>query len=357
MTKALSFLLILSSASYANNTEHDFQKYLHNVNKFGKTALKSINSFDEKKELPKYKETPSESKYYSHGKKGQLANEAKLKMEKEDKAGSSAVEEMSRRESVELNDEHIKQAESAQNESGDVIKSTDIDCKNDECLKIEKQDNDEFEDVLTKVSSATSAGDDFSKSKNGKNRGTGKSAIRMFSGKAMTCKKRPIGYLDCCSDKGWGKDLDLAKCAAEDKALGIAKLNYVAHYLGEYCSHRTRWPGGSLCTEHSRTYCVFSSKMARIIHEQGRLKHNPLALGDAEHPRCGGITAKELEKIKVEDINFITPIYPWNEPDPSLYRKAGVAGDIALNSPNDGVYKKKLDECRANHKEDGLCAL
>lgn len=356
MTRVLSFLLILSNAAYANNTEHDFQKYLHDVNKFGGSALKTINSFDEK-ELPKYKETPSESKYYTQGEKDKLANEAKLRMKKEDEAGSIAVEEMSHRESVELNDGHIKRAEKSQNASSDVIKGTDIDCKNDECLKIEKQDNDEFEEVLTKVSSATAAGDEYSKSKNQNNRDTSENAIRMFSGQAMTCRKRPIGYLDCCSDKGWGKNLNLAKCPAEDKALGKAKLNYIAHYLGEYCAKWIRWPGGKTCKERRRTYCVFSSKMARIIHEEGRLKYNSAALGNAKHPRCRGITAKQFESINVKDIDFINPIYPWNGGSGPHNRKAGVAGDITLNDPKGDIYTKKVDACRKNHKEDGVCAL
>ena len=41
-----------------------------------------------------------------------------------------------------------------------------------------------------------------------------------FKGEANKCSKQPLGFKDCCgSGKGWGKDIGLTSCKAEEKLL------------------------------------------------------------------------------------------------------------------------------------------
>lgn len=162
---------------------------------------------------------------------------------------------------------------------------------------------------------------------------------RLFSGMAVQCKMRPIKFLDCCHDKGWGKDLNLANCTTQDKQLGVAKLTYKAHYIGTYCAKRKRIPGGSVCTDKRHTYCVFPTKIARIIREQGPFSQSVFikTFGSAKSPDCSGFLAEELSVLNLSLINFNDPIYPFNPTNPfgqGDTNDAGIAVDIAQRQFN-----------------------
>lgn len=153
---------------------------------------------------------------------------------------------------------------------------------------------------------------------------------RFFAGHASQCKIWSLDVIDCCSDKGWGKKLDLVHCRDEDRTLGHAKLNYLVHYLGKYCSEKD--PVLGTCLEYKHSYCVFDSKMARIIQE-GRLGQlNSSALGTPKHPTCSGMTVKELQNMDLGRIDFVEPEYPFNsgEHDPA----AGIANDFKVDAPD-----------------------
>lgn len=355
MNKWILFICVFPSCGLANNTEIDFQEYINHVQEVKEKVISDLSKFNPKNELDKYTEDPVEKKYYTHDEKTDITDEAKRKMEKEDAAGKAAVDAYENRDSVDLDNEDVKVAKKHSESSGEIIKDSKIYCREGDCVEVNEEKNDEFEDVITKASSATSAGDDYSGKKNGSEKNKDENKVLMFNGSAQTCIKRPIGYIDCCSDKGWGKDINIAKCAAEDKALGKAKLNYLAHYLGEYCSKWVKWPGGKVCKEHRRTYCVFNSKMGRIVQEEGRLRHNSNAFGTAEEPRCTGITAEQFERLDVDGIDFINPVYPWNGGNGPRDKKAGVAGDIILSEPGSDVYGKTIEDCIKDKKGNGLC--
>lgn len=169
----------------------------------------------------------------------------------------------------------------------------------------------------------------------------GKSAqgqnVQMFSGTVVQCKVWALDLIDCCSDKGWGKDINLLHCRSEDKALGQAKLDYLVHYLGEYCAHDT--PLG--CAETKRTYCVFPSKTARIIQEAHLTQLNPGSLGTAKAPTCSGLTIAEVQALDFSQVNFINPIYPYGSGHPEA--KAGIAADIKVSSQDP---KKSIEEIK-----------
>jgi conjugal transfer mating pair stabilization protein TraN len=77
------------------------------------------------------------------------------------------------------------------------------------------------------------------------------------------------------------------------------------HYVGNYC--QKKWPLVG-CVQKAKSYCCFNSKMARIIHEQGRpqlLSFQPNgAWGSAKHPNCRGFTPEEFQALDFSRIDL-----------------------------------------------------
>ena len=205
----------------------------------------------------------------------------------------------------------------------------DLFCADGDCAPSAATQNEDFATSVIPMAVAGAAGSEFSKTQ-----------ATLFSGHPVQCKIWFWDLVDCCSNKGWADKLHINLCREEDKALGQAKLNYLAHYVGDYCS--TKDPILGACLEHKRTYCVFNSKMARIIQAEGRLKQlNPNALGDAEHATCAGLSVTELQSLDMGRIDFVSPVYPYPEGKPT--KEAGIVGDVVLNTPN---ASKTMDEIK-----------
>lgn len=202
-------------------------------------------------------------------------------------------------------------------------------CADGECTQHVTTQNDDFGTSMAPMAVVGSAGSEFSKTQ-----------ATLFSGHSVQCKIWFWDIIDCCSNEGWADKLHINLCREEDKALGHAKQNYLAHYVGEYCSQKD--PILGVCLEHKRTYCIFDSKMARIIQAEGRLRQlNPNALGDAEHATCAGLSVHELQSLDMGRIDFVSPIYPYPEGKPT--KEAGIVGDVVLNTPD---ASKTMDEIK-----------
>ena len=126
---------------------------------------------------------------------------------------------------------------------------------------------------------------------------------KIFTGKPMKCEKKAVGFKDCCRDSGWGGNL--AKCSESEEALGKAKEKGLTLYVGQYCASKVF----GVCTRKKRSYCVYDSKLAKIIQEQGAINQLGKRLGSAKHPTCAPITPEELGQINFEYIDF-TEFYP-----------------------------------------------
>lgn len=122
----------------------------------------------------------------------------------------------------------------------------------------------------------------------------------MFRGKPMKCTDGAFGFADCCKNGGWGTDLGLAQCDEEEKALGQAKEKKLTIDLGSYCAERVL----GKCIRRKKTYCVYDSKMARIIQEQGNKNQLNSNFGSAKDPVCNPITPEQLQSINFEHIDF-----------------------------------------------------
>ena len=178
-----------------------------------------------------------------------------------------------------------------------VVCIKDLFCADGECSDAAGTQNDEFGWSITPLAVVGEAGREYAQTQ-----------AALFSGKVVRCNRLPLDVIDCCSDKGWGKAINLMHCPKEDQDLGRAKLNYLAHHLGEYCAKKI----AGICVERKRTYCVFGTKMARIIQEEGRLKQlNPNALGTAKEPTCGGMSVHDLQALDMGRMEFLKPDYPF----------------------------------------------
>lgn len=122
----------------------------------------------------------------------------------------------------------------------------------------------------------------------------------IFTGEGMQCTDKAFGFADCCKDSGWGTGIGLAECSEEEEALGQAKEQGITIALGEYCANKVL----GVCTRKKKSYCVYDSKLARIVQEQGVKGQLGISLGSPEHPKCDPITPAQLQQINFKHIDF-----------------------------------------------------
>ena len=110
--------------------------------------------------------------------------------------------------------------------------------------------------------------------------------MRFFTGERRRCHIHFGGLANCC--KNSGLLVGLANCSAEERELAEERNAGNTHYLGRYCSRRTLF---GVCIRRSRAWCVFGSKLGRILQQQGRAQ---LGIGWSS---CRGLTVAEIEGI------------------------------------------------------------
>jgi len=176
-----------------------------------------------------------------------------------------------------------------------LICGNDAFCLDGNCSSHEYSPSDEtdFKKAMSALSAASEASKDFD----------GKSQF-IFKGQMLECSDDIAGIKNCCRDSGWGIDLNLMHCSDSEKQLGKAKENKLVVATGKYCKKRVKFPGGSICTSTHKTYCVFQSKLARIVQEQGRRNQLHIGFGSGKHSNCSGITPEQLQLIHFESIDF-----------------------------------------------------
>ena len=121
----------------------------------------------------------------------------------------------------------------------------------------------------------------------------------IFKGAPHQCSSTVLGFSNCCADSGWGVDISLAQCSADERILGQAREAGECHYVGTYCSSSSIFG----CLAQSSGYCCFNSKLGRIIQEQGRAQLG-IGWGSASSPDCRGLTPTELSEIDFSRIDF-----------------------------------------------------
>ncbi|WP_232471875.1 type-F conjugative transfer system mating-pair stabilization protein TraN [Aeromonas salmonicida] len=165
-------------------------------------------------------------------------------------------------------------------------------CKDGSCAQSAAGKNNSFQKAVSQLAAVAAAGKDVA-ALNGVD-------VRAFTGKAQFCKKFAAGFSNCCKDSGWGQDVGLASCSSEEKALGEARNRKLTIDVGEFCSKKVL----GVCVEKKRGYCVFESKLAQIVQQQGRQWQLGVGFGGASSPDCRGITVDQLQAIKFDKLDF-----------------------------------------------------
>ncbi|MEM3986834.1 MAG: conjugal transfer protein TraN [Candidatus Methanomethylicia archaeon] len=94
------------------------------------------------------------------------------------------------------------------------------------------------------------------------------------------------------------------RCDAQDILTSTYKESGYCHYVGSRCIKKIL----GKCVQKSKVYCCFNSKLARIIHEQGRPQLTTFGpdggWGSAKRPNCRGFTPEEFQAIDFGRIDF-----------------------------------------------------
>ena len=116
--------------------------------------------------------------------------------------------------------------------------------------------------------------------------------IRFFQGEKRACTIKFGGLANCC--KNSGLLVGLANCSAEEIELAEERNAGNTHYLGARCAKRIF----GVCMRRKREWCVFGSKLGRILHSQARPQ---LGIG---WESCRGFTVAEVERIDFDRLDL-----------------------------------------------------
>ena len=117
-------------------------------------------------------------------------------------------------------------------------------------------------------------------------------AVNVFTGEAEQCSEATLGFANCCQSGGWGTGIGLDSCSASEKILGLSRDASKTRYVGTYCSSNSIFG----CLSKKQVYCVYPSKLSRILVEEGRRQIGG-GFGSPRSPNCSGFTIAELEAI------------------------------------------------------------
>ena len=144
------------------------------------------------------------------------------------------------------------------------------------CETVRSEANTGFVDAATRLNMALElGGNEFDRQD-----------MRFFKGTRRACHIKLFGLANCC--KNSGALVGLGNCSASERELAEERNAGNTHYLGRYCSKKTLF---GVCIRHSRAWCVFGSKLGRILQQQGRRQ---LGIGWSS---CRGLTVAEIEGI------------------------------------------------------------
>lgn len=161
-------------------------------------------------------------------------------------------------------------------------------CLDGDCVNTQKQADHDFQKAVAALSAVADAAKQLDQN-------------FIFKGKDNECDNLILGVANCCRNDGWlVDDVPLVNCSPKEKELGKAKENGTTTYVGQYEDDCAL----GICVKKSKVYCVFPTKLARIIQEQGRKKQLGRHFGSAKHPDCSGITTEELQQIDFSQIDF-----------------------------------------------------
>ena len=150
------------------------------------------------------------------------------------------------------------------------------------CETVESEANAGFLDAATKLNMVMElGGEEFDRHE-----------LRFFAGERRACRIRWGGLANCCRNSGLL--VGLAGCTEAERRLATERHAGNTHYLGTRCARRVF----GVCLRRERVWCVFGSKLGRILHEQAR---PALGIGWGS---CRGFTVAEVERIDFASLDL-----------------------------------------------------
>jgi hypothetical protein len=163
--------------------------------------------------------------------------------------------------------------------------------------------------------------------------GTCNGQMMVFNGNPAECRVEGLqtGYFNCCRNDS-ASILKFAKyCKDEEKTLNANRDGGACHRVGTYCKKNSIFG----CLQKAETYCCFGSKLARIVHEQGRNQLKEYSAnnlwGSPSQPFCNGMSSEQLSMLD------------FNQMDLSEY-----AGSLVTDKDLFGSVEKKINEFYQN---------
>ena len=150
------------------------------------------------------------------------------------------------------------------------------------CESVDAEGNTGFVDAAARLNMVLEmGGDEFDRDN-----------LRFFSGEQRACRIRWGGLANCCRNSGLL--VGLAGCSRAEIELGKERHAGNTHYLGTRCAKRIF----GVCIKRERVWCVFGSKLGRILHQQARPQ---LGIGWGS---CRGFTVAEIERIDFDRLDL-----------------------------------------------------
>lgn len=161
-------------------------------------------------------------------------------------------------------------------------------CLTGNCVPQERSKDPNMHRALSALAAAAEASKAFTKSP------------VIFNGKPMECSDNFLGAKSCCgiNPSGWAEGVFL-ECADDEIELAAKKEAGLAAEIGRYCHNEVL----GVCTSHHKTYCVFGSKLGRILRVAANSQLD-LSFGDPEHAVCNGLTIEQFQRLDFSKIDF-----------------------------------------------------
>ena len=161
----------------------------------------------------------------------------------------------------------------------------DVYCISGDCEPIVREASTEFKDALVGLNSLNQASKEFNSID-----------YTLFKGTGTTCSKPVFGLGNCCGGNGFPL---IGTCSAADQLLAQQIDKGLTHFVGTYCAKSFL----GICSTKRQSYCVFSSKLTRILQEQGRPQLGK-TWGTPKTPDCSGFTVDEFSRLDLSVMNF-----------------------------------------------------
>lgn len=136
--------------------------------------------------------------------------------------------------------------------------------------------------------------------------GTCSGEMMVFNGKPTECRTEgyQTGYFNCCSLDSSSILAFMKSCKEEEKMLITNRDGGACHRVGQYCKKNSRFG----CLQKAETYCCFGSKLARLVHEQGRNQLKEYSAnnlwGSPAQPFCNGMSSEQLSLLDFNQMDL-----------------------------------------------------